>query len=313
MQNYNSQKNKSFNNVLITGGAGFIGSHLIKKLSLISKKIIIIDNYSTGYNNKFPSNVRLLKINCEDKKILKIFKNYNFDSVVHLAGVSSVEQSYDDTIKDASSNILSTINILNFCKQIKIKNFIYASSMCVYGNHKVKVKEKTKVLPISFYGISKKTAEEYINFINLPNTTKIILRLFNVYGPGSDKENKKHGMVGIYLNQLKNKKIIVKGKLNRYRDFIYIDDVVSIIIKCMKIQNNKFNLFNVCTSKKTTINNLLKKIFKIWDIKKKIVVKHSTPGDQFGIYGNNGKIKKNLKLRKFRNLEEGLRIIKNNT
>ena len=308
MQNYN--KNKTFQNILITGGAGFIGGHLIEKLSLISKKIFIIDNYSTGYKKKFPQNTYLIKANCEDKEALKVLNKYNFDSVVHLAGVSSVEQSFDDPFKDASSNILTTLNILNFVKKKKIKNFIYASSMCVYGNKKKNVAEKNKVIPISFYGISKKTAEEYINFIKLPNTTKIVLRLFNVYGPGSDKYNKKHGMVGIFLNQLNNKKILVKGKLSRYRDFIYIDDVISIIIKCMKIQNKKYNLLNVCTSKKTTVGNLLKKILKVWNVNKSILVKGNTPGDQFGIYGSNHKIKKKLNFNKFTNLDKGLKIIK---
>ena len=309
MQNYN--KNKIFKNILITGGAGFIGGHLINKLSLISKKIFIIDNYSTGFNKKFPNNTHLIKANCEDKKTLKVLNKYNFDSVVHLAGVSSVEQSYDDTIKDASSNILTTINILNLVKKKKIKNFVYASSMCVYGNNKNNVNEKNNPKPISFYGISKKTAEEYINFISLPNTTKVVLRLFNVYGPGSDKNNKKHGMVGIFLNQLKNRKILVKGKLSRYRDFVFIDDVISVIIKSMKMRNYKYNLFNVCTSKKTTVKNLLNKIFKIWSLDKNIIVKGNTPGDQFGIYGNNRKIKKSLKIKKFINLDDGLKIIKN--
>ena len=115
MQNYN--KNKTFQNILITGGAGFIGGHLIEKLSLISKKIFIIDNYSTGYKKKFPQNTYLIKANCEDKEALKVLNKYNFDSVVHLAGVSSVEQSFDDPFKDASSNILTTLNILNFVKK----------------------------------------------------------------------------------------------------------------------------------------------------------------------------------------------------
>ena len=95
-------------------------------------------------------------------------------------------------------------------------------------------------------------------------------------------------MVGIFLNQLNNK-ILVKGKLSRYRDFIYIDDVISIIIKCI-IQNKKYNLLNVC-GKKTTVEISLKNL-KVWNVNKSILVKGNTPGDQFGIYGSNHKIKK---------------------
>ena len=310
--NYKSRK-KIFRNVVVTGGAGFIGHHLIKKLTKICKKIIVIDNYSTGYNKTFPKNVVLIKKNCEDKSIFKYLEKYKIDSIVHLAGVSSVEISFDDPVTDANSNIISTVNLLNFTKQKNIKSFVYASSMCVYGNLKKNIKEIQKTEPISFYGLSKITAEKYIQFFNNSNTSKTILRLFNVYGPGTDGNNKKHGMFGIYLNQkLKKKSILVKGSLSRYRDFIYIDDVISIIIKSMMIKDNKNHIFNVCTSKKTTVKNLINNLSLELKVKRKIVLKGNTPGDQFGIYGNNKKIKKKFKIKKFIDIKEGIKKIINN-
>ncbi len=296
-------------NILITGGAGFIGFSLINFLKKPKTKIFVIDNYSTGYNKNFPKNVKLLKGDCKDYQIFKKLKRYNFDSVIHLAGVSSVEASFDDPEKDAKSNIISTLNVLRFVKEKKIKNFIFSSSMCVYGNLGNNVSENDITFPISFYGISKLTSEKYIKFYPLPHTTKVVLRLFNVYGPGHDQKSTKHGMVGIYLNQInKNSKVIVKGKLNRYRDFVHIDDVLTIIKKCMKISNKGFNLFNVCTSKKTYIKDLINQIFKIKNKKPKIFLSKNTPGDQFGIFGNNNKIKKFLKIKKFISLKEGLKI-----
>ena len=301
---------KVFGNIIITGGAGFIGHHLIKKISNFSKKIFVIDNYSTGYNRSFPQNVILIKKNCEDKKIFKNLPKVKFDSVVHLAGVSSVESSFDDPVKDANSNIVSTVNLLNFVKKEKIKNFVYASSMCVYGNLKNNVNELNKTKPLSFYGLSKITAERYINFFKIPKTSRVVLRLFNVYGPGSDAKNKKHGMFGIYLNQiLRKKNILVKGSLSRYRDFVYIDDVISIIIKSMMINDNKQYTFNVCTSKKVLVKNLIKKLLMETKIIKKIISTGNTPGDQFGIYGNNEKIKKKFKIKKFINIDEGIKKI----
>ena len=294
--------------ILITGGAGFIGFALIKALEKTKIKIFVIDNYSTGYNKKFPKNVKLVKGNCEDYSLFKKLEKHNFSSVIHLAGVSSVEASFDNPIKDANSNIISTLNVLKFVKKKNIKNFIFSSSMCIYGNLKNNVNENDKKVPISFYGISKLTSEEYIKFYPLPNTSKIILRLFNVYGPGSDKTQKKHGMVGIYLNQInETSKVKIKGKLNRFRDFIFIEDVISIIKKCIKINDKKLNIFNVCTSKKTYVHELVKKIFKLKKIKPDITIYNSTPGDQFGIYGNNQKIKKKLKLKKFKSLNYGLK------
>ena len=294
-------------NILITGGAGFIGFSLIKSLEKSELNIIVIDNFSTGYNKKFPKNVQLVRGDCKDNKIFKKLKKYNFDSVIHLAGVSSVEASFDDPEKDANSNIISTLNILKFVKEKKIKNFIFSSTMCVYGNLRKNVTEKDKTIPISFYGISKLTSEEYIKFYPLPNTTKVVLRLFNVYGPGYDKKSTKKGMIGIYLNQInKNNKVCVKGKINRFRDFIYIDDVLMIIKKSMKLKNKKFNLFNVCTSKKTYIKELIHKIFNLKTKKIDIKILKSTPGDQFGIFGNNKKLKKFFKIKKFTSLNKGI-------
>ena len=120
-----------------------------------------------------------------------------------MAGVSSVESSFDDPVKDANSNIVSTVNLLNFVKK-KIKNFVYASSMCVYGDLKNNVNELNKTRPLSFYGLSKITVEKYIPFFKIPKTSRVILRLFNVYGPGSDTKNKKHN-VWDYLNQIRKR------------------------------------------------------------------------------------------------------------
>ena len=299
---------KKYKNILITGGAGFIGFSLIKNLCKYQFNIFVIDNFSTGYNKDFPKNVLLFKGDCKNFSTFKKLKKYRFDYVVHLAGVSSVEASFDDPARDANSNIISTLNVLKFVKEKKIKNFIFASSMCVYGNSNNKVTEKDKAFPISYYGISKLTSEEYIKFYVLPHTTKVVLRLFNVYGPGSDKKSTKHGMVGIYLNQInKNNEVLVKGKLNRFRDFIFIEDVIFIIRKCMGIKNKRYNLFNVCTSKKTYIKDLIGKIFKLKNKNPKIFVTNSTPGDQKGIYGNNQKIIKFLKIKKMTSLIVGLK------
>ena len=299
---------KEFSNIIVTGGAGFIGNHLVKKLSLISKKIFVIDNYSTGFNFNFPRNTKVIRKNCNEKNVFKQLNKYKFDSIIHLAGVSSVEASFENPVNDAESNILSTLNLLKFVKKKKIKNFIFSSSMCVYGNLSNNVKENQKLNPISFYGRSKLAAEEYIKLYPTKGTTKVILRLFNVYGPGTDKNNKKHGMVGIFFNQaIKNKKILVKGSLSRFRDFIYVDDVTKIIINSMKLKDNKLHLFNVCSQKKTTVKTLLNKIISVLKLKRKITCKGKTPADQFGIYGNNYKIKKKFKIKKFIDLETGLK------
>ena len=181
--------------------------------------------------------------------------------------------------------------------------------MSVYGNAGNKpVSEKKISSPISFYGASKLSSENYIKIFKNKNMNSTILRLFNVYGPGQNLENTKQGMLSIYLNQIyKNRKLIVKGSKHRFRDFIYIDDVVNIVIKMIgnKICFNK--TFNIGTGKKFTVDEAIKKISKISKINFPVIYKKSTPLDQFGIYPNITKIKKTLNIKIKYSLDDGLR------
>ena len=161
--------------ILITGCAGFIGSSFIKSIIKKNIKIIGIDDLSSGYIKSLPKNknFKFIKGDCGNKRILDKIKN-KIDIIIHLAGQSSGEKSFYDPINDIDKNLYSTIGLLEFYLKKKSKQFIFASSMSVYGSLRKKVSEKDSTNPISFYGLSKLSSEKYIKMFSSlwsrPNT-----------------------------------------------------------------------------------------------------------------------------------------------
>ena len=292
--------------ILITGIAGFIGSKLAKSFQKSGHTIIGIDDLSTGYKKNLPPNVIFYKFNITDKK--KLFKlKGNFDQIFHCAGQTSVEKSFADPLVDLNGNLISTINIINFGIKRNVKKLIFASSVTAYGHQSnKKVKEENILLPLTCYGASKVAAENYIKIFSnkLPY---VILRLNNIYGHGQDMNNLKQGMISIYLSQaLKKNNIEVKGSTERYRDFMYIEDVVNIWKIISRKKTIKNMTFNVGTGKKTkvkTVLSLIKNNFKGL----KTYVTSPTRGDQFGNQVDISKLKKKLNYKKFINLKSGLK------
>lgn len=299
-------------NILITGCAGFIGRSLIKGLqnsNLIKKYYIYgIDNLSSSKLEQVPKKIRFIKGNCEDDITLKKLNNKKIQYILHFAGQSSNEKSFYNPLKDFNANLYSTLKLLEFYIKNNCKHFIYASSMSVYGatNNKP-VSENFYCNPLSFYGNSKLASEKYIKLYEQKNVNSTILRLFNVYGPGQLLDSLDQGMIRIYLNQIyNNKKVVVKGSKNRFRDFVYIEDVINSIFKIMGNKKCYGKVFNIGTNKKTYIKNLLKILKNKTNIDFPIKYKRGTPGDQFGIYSNNKSIKKIASLNFNYDLDSGL-------
>ena len=225
--------------------------------------------------------------------------------ILHLAGQSS-GKSYYEPMKDLEMNTLSTLNLINYCKEMKLKKFMYASSMTVYGEkNKLKLSENMQCSPMSCYGNSKKICENYLQ-IYKKKIPYISLRMFNVYGPGQDMSNLKQGMMSIYLAQAINtKNIHIKGNLERARDFIFIDDVVEIWFRLFHLREKNYEV-NVGSGKATTVKELVSKI-KILLPGTKSYVKGKTPNAQFYVCSNNKKLTKKLKGFKFSQLDSGLK------
>ena len=299
-------------NILITGIAGFIGSALAKKLTKGNIKVFGIDNLFSGSKKNIPKNIKWKKV---DIRRLNNFKKIpkNFDIIIHAAAQTSGEKSFLIPSYDLETNVIGTCNVYHFAKLCNAKLMINLSSMSVYGNS-IKSKfidEKNNLKPISVYGNSKLTAEKMLAVLFEQYRIPVVnLRLFNVYGPGQNLNNLQQGMVSIYTYYLLHKKkILVKGSLNRVRDFIFIDDVTNAINSIIKSRLYVNGTFNISSKTKTTVRNLIRLLQKNFKMKKDIVISKKTPGDIFGFGGNNTKFKKKYKWKPIFTLDKGIKIL----
>lgn len=295
--------------ILVTGAAGFIGSAIAKKLLELNNSVVTVDNLSTGKLENVPEGCVFLKGNVYDEKIIKKLKSYKFDFIIHFAGQSSGEVSFEDPIYDLKTNTQSTLMLLTLSKEIGCENFIYASSMSVYGDQENPfVSELNTTIPKSFYAVGKMASEHYMRIYSQYKIKMTALRLFNVYGKGQNLDNLKQGMASIFLAQaLRDKKIFVKGSKDRFRDFVHVDDVVNSVLLAMDRDKGEiFETYNVCTQKKTTVEEIVNIIKENIDYNVSVTYGKGTPGDQNGVYGNNTKIKKDLNWNPTINFKEGM-------
>jgi len=281
---------------LVTGNAGFIGAAIADKLLAQGHTVYGIDNLKTGYLINVPNEVTFIQGDFSHDETIEKLNDITFDAIFHIGGQSSGEISYEDPEYDLNTNTLSTLKLLQYAVRTGCKKFIYASTMSVYGEEKDKEQfsERDETKPKSFYAVGKLASEKYMDiFAKQFGIDFVSLRYFNVYGPGQNLENLKQGMVSIYLKQFLDsnfKKVEVKGDLNRFRDLVYIDDIVNITIE--SACNAKFNnqIINVGTAKKTTVGEILNLIKTFTDSNKEIEITAGTPGDQFGIFSDNSKL-----------------------
>jgi UDP-glucose 4-epimerase len=207
---------------------------------------------------------------------------------------------------------VSSILLLDFAVKTNCRRFIFASTMSVYGDIDEGVASEDLVArPKSFYAVGKLATEHYLKvFANTRNINFSALRYFNVYGPGQNLENMKQGMASIFLTQLfsdKTPSLVVKGSLDRFRDFIFIDDVVDITVRCLNAPEAHNKIINVGTGEKTTVREILKVIMREAKIEKPISIEGSTPGDQFGIRADTSLLKSFYK-KDLISFDEGMRL-----
>lgn len=302
--------NKSY---LVTGAAGFIGSALAEKLVNAGHSVATIDNLSTGFRENIPEKVDFIKGDCSDTDTIGQLDKYQFDTIFHIAGQSSGENSFGNPAYDLKSNALSTLLLLKYALENSCKKFIYASTMSVYGDQADEpVKESAETNPLSFYAIGKITSEHYTRLFTDFGMTNTVLRLFNVYGPGQNMKNLKQGMVSIFLSQaINSNKIVVKGSPDRYRDFVFIDDIVRAFIQADLFDDSKYRVINIGTGTRTTVSELLEKIVSKLPYEVEVKFSESTHGDQFGVYADVNLADTVLDWRHLCNLDEGLKSMVN--
>ena len=245
--------------ILVTGGAGFIGSHLTDRLINTRHKVVVIDDFSHGFKRFLNPKAKIFKIKIESKKISAILNKEKLEAIYHLA--AKINSMGVSPAQDAKTNILGTLNLLEAAKKSKVKHFIFASSAAVYGEAKhIPTGEKSPKTPILFYGHSKLAAENFINYYS-SNFKTTILRYSNVYGPRQDSSFE-GGVVAIFFKKMiQTETVSIFGTGKQTRDFIYIDDIVEANLRALK--QKAAGTFNISDQKETSIISLFQKIKKI--------------------------------------------------
>lgn len=270
-----SKEGRTIKKILITGGAGFIGSNLVKKLHK-DNKIIIVDDLSMGtVSNIEPlSNVKFYEKSILDKDFVeKLLTENNFDYIFHLAAIASVADSIERPLESHKVNFESTLFILETLRKMEnrnLKRLIFSSSAAVYGDDKeLPKKESSTIKPLSPYAIDKFSSERYTLMYNdLYDVPTSSVRFFNVYGPNQNPNSPYSGVMSIlvdrYIKKIKNEysEFNLYGDGEQSRDFIYVDDVVKALEIIAYSNDSKGKVYNVGTGNETTINDLVSIISK---------------------------------------------------
>ena len=292
---------------LVTGGAGFIGSHLVDRLIKGGHKVVVIDNLSTGKKENLNPKAKFYKIDICSYRISQIFKKEKPEVVFHYAAQIDVRKSVENPVEDAKINILGSLNLLENCRKCEVKKFIFASTGgAIYGDTEiVPTSENYPEFPLSPYGIEKLVIEKYLNYYHKTfGLPYIALRLANVYGPRQNSKGEA-GVVAIFCDKMLSKKQpMINGDGKQTRDFVFIDDVVEANILALK--KNKIGIFNIGTAEETDVNTIFKKLKNLAGSKCKKIYGPTLPGEQKRSCLDYSKAKKELSWQLKYSLDEGL-------
>ncbi len=293
--------------VIVTGGAGFIGSYIVSSLIKKGYDVHVIDNLSTGKKEKVHPKAVFHKKDIRDlKNILPIFKGAKY--VFHLAALPRIQLSINDPKTTHNININGTLNVLLASKESKVEKVIYSASSSAYGNQKkLPLKENFPARPLNPYGLQKYIGEEYCRiFTEIYGLKTVSLRYFNVYGPGMSDKGSYLAVFAVFLNQVKNKKpMTIFGDGKQTRSFTHVRDVVRANILAAKSnKTGNGEIINICSSKYYSVNEIAKMIGgKIDYLPQRI-------GEIKKSFGDNGLAKKLLGWKPKESFKEGISELK---
>ena len=293
--------------ILVTGGAGFIGSHLLRFLERQEQvEVVVYDNLTSGRREHVPNNIRLIEGDVRDKDLVRLFLQEHFDAVVHLAAQTMVPYSLQHPDEDCSVNLLGLLNVLECCRVSGVKNVVFSSSAAVYGdNLNIPLQEEERLLPTSAYGITKMTSEHYLRmYHDLYGLNTTVLRFANVYGErqGAGGEG---GVVSIFCKLLaKGEGVTVFGNGEQTRDFVYAGDIAEALWRGSKLEGH--HVINISTQKETSVNALLAAFKKAVGRAFPVTYAPAREGDIFRSVLSNGRCRELLGFCPSMNLQEGV-------
>lgn len=268
--------------ILLTGGAGFIGGHLAASLLADGWEVDVVDDLSTGDRAAVPDGAEFHELDLGRPEGVAALPDRDYEAILHLAGQSSGEKSFDDPLRDLDANARSTVLLADWALRRGVPAFIHASSMGIYGQpDALPVAEATEPRPISWYGASKLAAERALAVAGEQGLRTVSLRMFSIYGPGQDLTEMRQGMVSIFLAMLlRGETVEVHGSLDRVRDFVYIDDCVA--AWRMALEREVSGAFNIGTGIGTSVGDLVAELIAAAGLPADhtVVSTGTTPGDQ---------------------------------
>lgn len=293
--------------ILVTGGAGFIASHITDALIENGHQVFVLDNLITGFEKNINPKAVFIKKDIIDSSLFDLFEKEKFDVVNHHAAQMDVRKSVADPSFDATTNILGTINLLQNCIKTGVKKFMFASTGgAVYGEQEYfPADENHPTNPVSPYGISKLTVEKYLYFYFIQHKLKYtILRYANIYGPRQNSMGEA-GVVAIFSTKLlKSEQPIINGSGEQTRDYVYVGDVVK--ANMLTLNDPDCEIYNVGTGIETDVNTLFNMLNKIVGRGQKEKHGPAAPGEQMRSVITSEKLFKKFSWLPSTKLEEGL-------
>ena len=295
--------------ILVTGGAGFIGSHLTPQLLAAGWKVTVLDDLSSGKREYVPQEAAFIEQDVRDADALaKVFATNHFDAVVHFAAQTMVPVSLAKPVYDCELNVVATVELLEQCRIHGVRKVVFASSAAVYGdNQTLPLRETEPTAPMSFYGLSKHTVERYLNlYQQLHGLEYAALRFANVYGERQG-DGGEGGVVSIFTRLLRQgSSLQLFGDGNQTRDFVYAGDVAAAVVASLDSQVPS-GTYNVSTGKQTSLLNLIETLSRISGEKPQVVRAQPRAGDILHSALDSNRLQQCSDWRPRMRLEEGLR------
>jgi UDP-glucose 4-epimerase len=293
--------------VLVTGGAGFIGSHIVDQLIADGHQVVVIDNLSSGRREQVNKSASFHEIDLTSEQLTQVIIQERPQVIVHQAAQTRVDVSIDQPARDANTNIIGTINLLEGARQAGTKKIVFASTAAVYGNPSyLPIDEQHPVQPLSGYGAAKSAAEHYLQIYHyLYGIDYTILRYANVYGLRQDPRGE-GGVVSIFIDKiLHNQPVTIFGDGEQTRDYVYVEDIARANLLAIERANGE--VINVGTGVQTSIKQLIALFEKITKGSVRKEYGPARSGDIQHSYFAGHKAKEHLSWEPQISLEEGLR------
>ena len=295
--------------ILITGGAGFIGSHILAQLQgRRDMDVVVFDNLSSGSKEHVPAGMELVEGDvCDEAAVDALFADHHFDAVIHLAAQTMVPTSVEQPVLDCRINLEGVLHVLEACRTHGTGHILFSSSAAVYGdNLHIPLKETERLVPTSPYGITKMATEHYLRvYHELYGMDATVFRFANVYGERQGEKGE-GGVVSIFCKLLSQRQgITVFGDGNQTRDFVYAGDIAQAIIRALPLKG--CHTMNVSTGQETSINDLIRSFEKA--VGYTVPVQYTAPrtGDILRSVLSNEALKRDLGFVPEMDLEEGIR------